>query len=131
MSITNVNVTISPSEYVDSVLKKICTELGIIFLQCESVMIDNVNIHGCTLFSNVNSFDFLNLNDSNIASHQEILEIHFNHLDYIKNLKLGDVTIGDKHIIVTHYLPIKLYETLSTGYFTDILNDIQKLGNSL
>lgn len=117
-------------EYVDTTIRNICNKLNITFLQCESIIIDNIHIHGCTLFSKVNFQDFHNLNDSfNIGSHQEILNIHFQHLNFLKNLKFGDVTMGDRHIIITHHLPIKLYETLSSGYFTDIIKDIQELGN--
>jgi len=114
---------------VDNKIREICDELGILFLQCESIFISGIHVHGCTLFSNVTREDANMMNDQmRITSIEKINTTHKKHLNWLKSLNFRQNELDkEKHIVITHHLPIS-YPNLSTGYYTDILEDIQQQG---
>lgn len=110
---------------VDSEYRILCRDLDIKFLQCDSIKIEDVTIHGCTLFTYVSLEDSYDMNDTHqIASREKIINVHETHKNWLKSLP-----IEGKTIIMTHHVPFRKSVTEHSGYYVDVINDIQTHGN--
>lgn len=107
-------------DQVDKIIKKSCEEIGVIFLQKESLLIEDVMIHGCTLFSDYLGDSWFSSNDSRKITddYKKILDVHLDHLEWLKSLELNNKY---KNIIVTHFLPVKelILDLNEHAYYTE------------
>jgi len=117
-------------ESVDTLLKEKCKELGVVYLQKESVIIDGVFVHGCTLFSDFRDLSWTYMNDvGNICTTIEPLQaIHLDHQRWLRELEMKT---GEKHVIITHYLPTcELmngdHSPYDGGYYTDTYDQMRQ-----
>lgn len=111
---------------VDQYIADICDDLDIVFLQCNSRIIDGVTIYGCTLFSNVSVNAANCMNDTtNIADHGVIIAKHCEHLAWLRGLSAEN----GPNIVVTHHLPTYIPQVIrnavtDSGYYTEIIADL-------
>ena len=88
----------------DKILDSICDEENIIFLQKKCFNYKDLNIIGCTLWSNIHIKDYYSLNDSRMVfnDHKHYLNIYNDHVNWLKN----ELVKSDKPcIVMTHHLP--------------------------
>jgi len=108
-------------EYIDLILKEICTKANVHFLQCDSILIEDVTIYGCTLFTEVSEECYNNMNDYKVGSRETIINKHYEHFEWLKCL----VNENKKVIILTHHVPFAGICSHS-GYYVNIIEEIQK-----
>lgn len=90
------------------------------YLQCDSVIIDDVEFLGCTLWSEV-SIDTWLINDGNSIkrfSLNNYKELHRKHREWLSTRLKGPST--RKRIVVTHHLPS--YKCIDSKYDDDTMN---------
>lgn len=108
---------------IDEILKSICNKVGVHFLQCDSITIEDVTIYGCTLFTDVSEECYNSMNDHKIGTRSDILNTHFEHFEWLKTIKKD---VDEKVIILTHHVPFA-NETTHSGYHVDVIEDVQKI----
>lgn len=83
----------------DRIMRKICDQIGVIFLQRDTIVIDNICFAGCTLWSNASKEDLFYTNDVGRAfkTPEEFLSCHRRDLEFLKQQSAD--------VFVTHYLP--------------------------
>ena len=126
-------------EEVDNTIRHICNMVGVIFLQNDTITIDNVVIHGCALFSHVTTKDAVKMHDIRyVASLNKLLSVYERHRQWVfqvlrKNTQNNTQTNNQKCLMITHHLPIipelppkfKLtYSTRMSAYCTDLLTEL-------
>ncbi len=92
--------------YVDNKLNELCSELGVHYLQSNTVRIEKLLFIGCTLWSYITEEAYLKMNDSRTvfkdrADYNALNRKHTNWL--ISNL--DGIESNDKVVVVTHHLP--------------------------
>jgi len=105
---------------IDDTIKTECNKLDVIFLQNESVIIENITIFGCTLFSDVTINDSNIMNDIHQIGNRNLLLQKFE--THKKWLISNNFTNTQKNIIITHHVPFASNTENSSGYYTDIIN---------
>lgn len=95
-------------EHTDIYLFEMCKEIGIEFLQKETVEVDGVLLSGCTLWSNPSPEGFHKTNDprwiKNFTREKMILE-HRNHIRFLDEAIEANKS-KKPHVILTHYAPL-------------------------
>lgn len=118
---------------IDEIIKEICLDLDIIFLQKEFVLIEDIKIYGCTLFSDISREDSLVMNDYNFITnnYQETKKIFKEHFNWLKTIRKDNPE--EKIILITHHL---ITENLiheknknsegNTAYYTEIIDELDQ-----
>lgn len=75
------------------------------YLNCSSILINNICIAGCTLWTSYHELlpHYIRIHDMNVFKYNQL---HNKHLDYLK--KIDQFCVNNKHklIIVTHHCPL-------------------------
>lgn len=109
-------------ERVDGKMREIAELSGVNFLQCSSIEIEGVTIHGATLFSNISPEHGFEMNDTiKIDSREVIVAKHFEHLKWLNSL-----TFGPRTIVVTHHVPTAGGHS---GYYANVIDQVKQRGN--
>ena len=109
---------------VDDIIRSVCDKVGVIFLQKSQVVIDNVIVYGCTLFSEVTHEDSLRMNDIHkITSRHYIVQTHREHSTWLQSKLQSTDNENKRVLVITHYLPAKIRDNMSTGYYTNFIKD--------
>lgn len=121
-------------EEIDNTIRHICHMVGVIFLQNETVTIDNVVIHGCTMFSNVTTEDAGKMRDIQyIAPLNKLLSVYERHRQWVTQVLRKNVLSTQKCLMITHHLPIVpelppefelTYSSRISAYCNDLLTEL-------
>lgn len=118
---------------IDSVIQKICDELGVIYLNNKSWIYEleegkKVKFIGTTLWSHIDELSFVCMNDKNFcyATVEQANKLHKRCVLFLEEELKKDPNIPT--IIVTHHLPSRKcihpkyddYYIAHSGYFTDL-----------
>jgi predicted phosphohydrolase len=110
---------------IDNIIRKICSDIGIHFLQKSKIVIGDVQFLGCTLWSDVDEHDYAMMNDSRYVFESIHVQkyIHEDHklwiIEQLQNTEL-------KTVVITHHLPTsKLSDPsfgnrLATAFYTNL-----------
>jgi len=75
---------------IDQVIRDICDVTDVIYLQKNTVHIEHVVIHGCTMFSNVTTEDSGKMHDIKyIAPRDKLLATYNNHVQWLNQMLVG------------------------------------------
>jgi Icc-related predicted phosphoesterase len=91
-------------DFMDYILRDMCKQVGIHFLQKGSVIIDGVRFMGCTLWSEIQPRAFDAMNDGKVFNYDidKYRGIHYEHKTWLrKELPQSDLPT----IVVSHHLP--------------------------
>lgn len=109
---------------VDALLLEWANEVGVHYLQQESVTIHGIKFLGCTLRSLVTEDDWCQMGDSDFVSHEVQLNIHRSHRVWIEQELAIAKMNRDPVVVVTHHLPTERLifpaKNKHTGYFTNL-----------
>ena len=121
------NKGVTTTHSIDKEIKRVCDELGIHFLQKESVIIEGTRFLGCTLWTAITFEAFMSMNDCRIFNGEveEYQNLHKDHLQWLQG-EVAKETIPT--IVVTHHLPshqmihprFKDMKSLIPGFATDL-----------
>lgn len=120
-------------------IKKVCDDVGAIFLQKDFVDIGNVRFYGCTLWGDPSSskgekfwkdrYDCKHISDFQSIEHYQAL--HHNHREWLTQALTDTSSTTDKTIIViTHHLPShklvdpKFAHSRKNGYYTSHCDEL-------
>lgn len=95
---------------VDGKLNSLCAKHGIHFLQKDSVVIGDVMIFGCTMWTDVNGFELIvrnYMNDFQMIRQFDLESWKWHHEDHRAwLLRALDGRVHSKKIVVTHHAPL-------------------------
>lgn len=121
-------------EEVDNTIRHICHMVGVTFLQNDTVTIDNVLIHGCTMFSKVTTEDAGKMRDIQyIAPLDKLLSVYEQHRKWVTQVLRKNALPAQKCLMITHHLPtvpvlppeFKLtYSSRISAYCNDLLTEL-------
>lgn len=118
---------------IDALLEKLCSKIGVHFLQKRVIEIEGIRFAGCTLWSNASNKALMQTNDVGKAvdSPEEFRALHADHAAWLKRV----LDMGIIDVVVTHYLPsfrciapryrAKEYEALNLAFATGLDDLIQ------
>ncbi len=109
--------------YADTKCRQICEELGCIFLEKESVVIDGVKFIGTTLWSNITPEVYAMLNKKCLKGYHSIEEFSDENFDYSSvlfeenlNYIQAELAISDLPcVVITHHAPTRLMNNSQRG----------------
>jgi Calcineurin-like phosphoesterase len=94
---------------VEMQLRQICGELGVEFLQCNSVDLEGVRFLGCTLWTNISAMTFGTLNDARYIpewTRADHTGTHLQHRQWLEQqLRVNNNKSGPPVVVVTHHVP--------------------------
>ena len=118
---------------IDARQEKVCSKIGVHFLQKRVIEIEGIRFAGCTLWSNASNKALMQTNDVGKAvdSPEEFRALHADHAAWLKSV----LDMGIVDVVVTHYLPsfrciapryrAKDYEALNLAFATGLDDLIQ------
>ncbi len=119
---------------VESSLVSMASDAGVHYLQCGSVVINNIRFLGCTLWSQVDHIAYNHMNDSKRVFYacypDHVHRLHDQHVAWLNSqLNIPTTSFWHTTVVVTHHLPSfdavadsykhKLAPTIS-GYASDL-----------
>lgn len=119
-------------EFVVEKIRELCQEIGIIFLHRSTVKIRDVLFVGATLWSNIDSNSFKQLNDSNY-----VFQSKFDYIEeFLKDFRFLQKTLREhpkeKIVVATHHLPTYRLihrrfkdSDMNSAFYTDILDELE------
>jgi UDP-2,3-diacylglucosamine pyrophosphatase LpxH len=117
-------------EKVNNLISNQCESMGIEYLNKDAVELFGYTFIGCTLWSPMKKhvFDGVKKENWNFIQYDELLELHYNHKQWLENIlekyktksDSNGAYLRDKIIVITHYLPSE--KLLSRKYRTENYN---------
>lgn len=108
---------------IDLHIRNICDRIGVIFLQQDVCVIDDIHIYGCTLFTKLNRVQAWEMNDvKRITSREKLNDVHQTHKEWLNSQRFEG-----KNIVVTHHVPM-IMDNGHTGFYSNTLFDVQMKG---
>lgn len=121
---------------IENQIREICKDIGVIFLQKESVDIGNIRFYGCTLWADPfksggeefwkDRYDYKHISD--FKTPKDYLKLHLDHKDWLCK-KLSEKTSKYK-IVITHHIPSyklidnKFIGSARNGYYASECDDL-------
>ena len=118
--------TLGPEE-VDKEIRRVCNEIGVHFLQKDSITIEGTRYLGCTLWTDINQSAFDSMNDKNIFEN-DITKYQAVHQDHRRWLEQEIPKEIIPTVVITHHLPsfqivhprFQAMTAFNTGFASDL-----------
>lgn len=125
-------------EQVDQILRTLCENVGVTFLQKDVVETDTMILLGCTLWAmpDKSIYNQLACSQKVFVSRQEFLDVHYDHAHWLECQITKFKSMTDKRLVVmTHHMPsFKAIHTrfsknplLNTGFASDLDHLVERV----
>jgi predicted phosphodiesterase len=115
-------------EDIENKIRKMCIEIGITFLQNESILHNGIRFIGSTLWSLVEKQAFKDIGDSYYKVFRSHIEYSEKFIDSLKFLRKTLLESKEPCIVITHHVPTEKVihtryrgDNLSSAFYTDIV----------